>query len=1030
MNVILFFRFSKCVRSKYFVGQTAMDESLSDFQEAKPSCKGPKPVQKSNKPKTRKVTKCIKGQKDIRTALKGKKNDLILYSKDFDNVCKKSGVDVDSEQLQLAIALSKSLQAESSSNPESSQTIPSQERVAKIRKTLQEYGFKVPEPKITNKRAKKHRKEYKLLTTTEDERHQKITGKYSEILFENFDSSKLEYNNSIDQDSDAKIFYFAANIPYEYMKDNSIFYVDNLLEKSITSGCLLRDWSTIPGRPQSPKLYDTITMNFKEIDCSQDELDVILSGSIKSVKDIIASKQIEHKSKYRDCEIPKFVIDDDDNEEKVSSDVSGTEIDNQSSKTIDDQADETENKSPFQKAFKMKSPVKKVLEVSPVKEVIEIKSPTKEVLVNSKPFDEEVIDVEAHNKLTQQYRSCSPDIFDDELSSIMEVSKPINGLSQELKTKVFTEDNFMDLTQGANVLSQNSEKSSQLSQNITKRKSNDYMEITECIVGSSQQIRENLKEIDLTRSPDKKKAILEENCGISIHFNTENVNLRQSLYFTDQNPNDSINQNITDKQNETVVLNHPDNLNAHQTPKDNIDLTQSSNEDDEKIIVTEENNQISDNGEFETMDLTQSSNSSNHSHDLPLVYVGNSQTQKSLDDTILINEDEYLGILGKGKKSMAFENEAPNRVLHLTQEVKDTSIEYNPSPVMGRNTETANYSFYEDFEHDHSANTENSKSNELDIDLSKEYNNSSHNTKSKESNDIDLTQSSDTSEEMFASPEPRPVTTLQNPNNSSLGKQDNVSIDYDEMLRDDNVCNKENFKESDNDNSLMLKYDSSKSAVYDDVEIVETNNECDINSSQNSEVFNISDKELDYSMHKSRHDIPRDNFDFGGISVLDNVTKLSFRKSLSEGNYNSVSPNKNVTMEDSFLPEVCIKKTDIKNIDTDQNDPENPKESSVLNVQEVLDNNNGVITIQTPKNSEYILKTDNVTPMMDYASMSTPQRNRELDKYGLKPFKRKRGKIYKGHIMIKERFPDITVFFPYKFLKLLWSNLRKICNSG
>ncbi|CAH1641775.1 unnamed protein product [Spodoptera littoralis] len=58
--------------------------------------------------------------------------------------------------------------------------------------------------------------------------------------------------------------------------------------------------------------------------------------------------------------------------------------------------------------------------------------------------------------------------------------------------------------------------------------------------------------------------------------------------------------------------------------------------------------------------------------------------------------------------------------------------------------------------------------------------------------------------------------------------------------------------------------------------------------------------------------------------------------------------------------------------------------------QDVLANTNGVINVKTPNKSEYVIKTCDVTPMSDYTSMSTPERNKELDKYGLKPFKRKR----------------------------------------
>ncbi|KAJ8708388.1 hypothetical protein PYW07_010513 [Mythimna separata] len=1080
---------SQCVRSKYFTGQTDMDESLSDFQEEKKSCKGPKPNKKPAKPKSRKVTKRIKGQNDIRTALKGKKNELVAYSKEFDTVCKKSGLDVDSEQLQLAIALSKSLQTESNA-PETSQALSSQQRVAKIRKTLQEYGFKVPEAKISvGKKTKKYRKQYKLLTVPEEEKHQNITGKYTRILFENLDQSKVE-QESYNIEESARIFYIASSIPYEYIKDNNIFYVDDLVEKSTTSGLLLRDWSEIPGRPESPKLVDTFAMNFKDIDCSQDELDIILSGPVKSVKDIFASKEMEYKRKYKDFDVPKLVIEDEemipteDIESKIDKDVININRNVHESGL-------TENSDSLQKPAEVeinRSPVKILLEDKTlVTEVIELISPIKQV-----NGPKEVINIETSDK---QYRSCSPDIFDDEISSIMETSKPVVVLSQEHKTKVFSQDNYMDLTQCANIPSQHSEKGIQLSQNITKRRSNDFMEITDCIVGSSQPIREELKEIDLTQSPEDNGAIVDGNININ---EGDNVS---------KNATDSTSINITDEQQITVLSNHL-NTDSRRAEKEDIDLTQSSNEDESRTNI-ELNVERPGKKVEESMDLTQSSNSTDVS--LPLVDVGNSQSQASLDDTIIVDKDEYIA---KIKKS-CFSTEASSQVVDLTQ-AQDISIEYHPSPVKVASSELCSNSFYEDFVHEHSTNTENSKETALNSDLNEQE--SSYNESKEANDDIDLTQGSSSSEEIVVSQRPS-IVHEKAPNNSSLGKQDDVSIDYDEIIIEDNINNKESFrdngrnsnltqqhdlseihndletvndnndldinssqnselgfqisdneldyslhesrrdfqtdkgrgkdnvtqhydsskleadndieilddndddinssqnsevfrisdkeldyslhksrrdysinnfnvKENEEDKNMNLKYDSSKSEVDNDIEILDDNNEADLQSSQNSEAFQISDKELDYSLHKSRRDFPVDNFEFGSISVLDNVTTLGrSRKSLSEGCEPYFNEDKNDMEEDSYLPEVYVKKTDNKIVETTQLEAEG---MSPIKVQEILRSKDGIINIKTPKNSEYIIKTVDVTPMADFASMSTPQRNRELDRYGLKPFKRKR----------------------------------------
>ncbi|XP_048003297.1 structure-specific endonuclease subunit SLX4 [Leguminivora glycinivorella] len=102
-------------------------------------------------------------------------------------------------------------------------------------------------------------------------------------------------------------------------------------------------------------------------------------------------------------------------------------------------------------------------------------------------------------------------------------------------------------------------------------------------------------------------------------------------------------------------------------------------------------------------------------------------------------------------------------------------------------------------------------------------------------------------------------------------------------------------------------------------------------------------------------------------------------------------------MRDS-LPMVDVKgtgksKSPLYKIDDPTSDPKSPtinKESAETRTETPKTKVKNQVNVETPKQSEYIVKTDNVTPMMDYASMSTPERNKELDKYGLKPFKRKR----------------------------------------
>ncbi|CAH0697357.1 unnamed protein product [Spodoptera exigua] len=932
-----------------------MDESLSDFQEAKQSCKGPKPVTKPSKPKTRKVTKRIKGQKDIRTALKGKKNELEAYTKEFDNVCKKSGLDVDSEQLQLAIALSKSLQTEANEN-ENTSTLTSQQRVANIRKTLQEYGFKVPEAKITAvKKARKLKKIYKLLTMPEEEKHQIITSKYTQVLFENLDKSIIEQNC---EDLNARVFHIASNILYECMKDDSIFYVDSLVERSKSNGSLLRDWSEIPGRPVSPKPEAPNTMDFKDIDCSQNELDVILSGSIKSVKDILDSKYSKLKNNA-----PCIIINDED---KCNNKMDSSII------SIDDNHEvETINKSPFEKAFGLQSPIKKVGPKTPVKRLFNDESCVSDVIEITSPKVEnkdcKVLNIESKLKVTEPCRSVSPDIFDDELSSIIDVSKPINILSQEHKTKVFSQDNYMDLTQCANVVSQNSEKSALLSQDVTKRKSNDFMEITECVVGSSQPIREELKEIDLTQSPEANNTIRGGNNSINVDNNLDKVSVNISN-DVEQETSDSVSQNITDEQNVTVVPNERINMDK----EDNVDLTQSSNEGDGNMEVIDDNNEARGKNAGESINLTQSSNSDDLDG-LPSVNFGDSHAQTYLDDTIIVDPVDYISN-GKVKQSTLLGNRAQSPVCDLTQEQE---AESDSNPVLAKNNEPCT-SFYEDFVHEHS---ESDISKEIEQNV-RNKDDSNNVLREEETDDIDLTQSSDTTEEIS-----NHIESDKNIfNNSSLGKNGDISIDYDEIDTEDNSYNTVSLKDNEKNDSMTQKSEDNH------IHIIDENDEA-LNTSQNSEVFHISDKELDYSLHKSRFELPKDNFDFGGISVLNNITRLDGTRNLSEiGQRISVANENGV----DSLPEIKFGNENEKGIDKTELHVNMDITSEEF--QDVLANTNGVINVKTPNKSEYVIKTGDVTPMADYASMSTPERNRELDKYGLKPFKRKRAIKILTHI--------------------------------
>lgn len=930
-----------------------MDESLSDFQETKLNYKGPKTTQKVVKTKARKVTKRIKGQKDIRTALKGKKNELISYTKEFENVCKRSGIDVDSEHLQVAIALSKSLQTDVVDDVSTSKP---QGRSARIRTTLQEYGFKVPDLKITAKsRIKKHRKQYKLLNISEEEKHQKIRNKFSQILFETLDYKPIAGSS---YQSCTPIFNIATKLEYEFMKNNNIFYVNslaNLIERYTSIGSLLKNWAVIPGRPVSPQFFEESTMDFSEILCSQDELDIILSGPIKSANRIITSKVLDSE-KLIDSNVPKDEPESEGNY-KVKEDDKENKLDHVTI-NIDEEV--------------------KVNEI---------------ILSKSSEFGKVTT-----NTLTvqEQYRSCSPDLFDDEVSCIMESTKQV--LSQEQKTKLFTEEGSnMDLTECANI---HFGKAESICTNATKIIHNDFMEMTECAISASQGIKGNVKEIDLTQSPDE-TSILEMNC------NTRN--------FMVESPDNSFNESNVHKTDPAVSHIEEDNRSTvNKSPiecidlfinsstsnnkiiskseifveelSDEIDLTQSSNENENIKAAIIQGDVVKE--KVESMDLTQSSKSSVESDDLPEINLVRTQkSQTDLDDTIILKEEEYLSAVDKVKKPEVTEDE---QIFDLTQ-VGEEFIKDDNLPK----ERISKLSFYEDFIHDHSddhqniANVEHSNANnsitnpskDSDIDLTQRSDsstdNNSINNLSKEN--IDLIQTSDKSTDQRDCP--RLIYVKNIPNNSNLGKKNDISIDYDEIC--DGGGNESILKENfdlDRDSSIVQPQNDN------DLEIVDSNNDLTSNVSQTSEVFDLTDKELDYSLHKSKLDQPMANFDydFDGISVVDdNIESENLENCLS------CSSDKNGSLEESYLPDINIGRTEKATDHDDKIDACcSPNKAGNTN------HNRNTIPIVTPKNSEYVIKTNNVTPMVDYALMTTPQRNKELDKYGLKPFKRKRGNSY------------------------------------
>lgn len=854
----------KQIISKYFC--KVMDESLNDFQEKKTKCSGPK---LNNKPKPRaKPKKQVKGQKDIRTLIQIKKNELITFTKDFNNVCSKSGIDVDSQELQLAIALSKSLQDQGQVEPGTSQdntTLTSQERSNQIRRTLQEYGFKVSDTKNkseANKRVKKYKKPYRLLMTSETERLQKISNKYSRILFQNPDLE--ECDDSID--SNKGLYYFGTNISYKFMRSNDLFHIPEIVEDiSLNKGGLLRNWCDIPGRPCSPVLLNDFPFSISDIDCTQAELDTILSGTLIAAKAIFNSK-----------------LDRNSPLEETKSEV----------KT-------NQSKDIVCIPLFIKSQ-----DEEPVNE-------TKNICIDKNFTNSEDCTLVTMPSSPHRNRSLSPDIFGDDASSLIENSIIIDAYHTTKKTvntqiidlcepKIRTN---LNLAEQTTLLSETS--------NDTKRISNDFMDLTECVSKTSQKYKSNL--LSLSTNVNEGEVIYNDCMEI-----TECIkSLSQKSYVGHSD-------NVTTASDVTLCT--------------GLQVKGSYSIDKDGVAIC---------------DLTQSSNSD---EELPMVEIGG--TQKSLScDTIIVDYDNYVNVSSNDSIK-----EQDKEKLNT---YKDDAIGF----IEENNVELSTLSTRPYLSVDNGIDTSITVVNE---NISIIHNHT-------DVSDIDLTQSSGSSVDLHQS------KTVPADNYNNLGKVGDVSIDYDEICVD--PAENEHFPDEQLD-EIQTKYaNDSSNVAMSSKNSTEYSQQQMSNSSNTSKVFDLSDRELNYSMCKSNIE----NFELGGISIMDNLSNLTGSK-----HYNSYQTKGtlNRSLSDSCLPSVSFK--DNKRIVSSNRQTEKyiKLNESIYSTPIKAVIKDDKISVQTPTNSEYVIKVREVTPMLDYAAMSSPERNKELEKYGLKPFKRKRGENF------------------------------------
>ncbi|XP_072946519.1 uncharacterized protein mus312 [Epargyreus clarus] len=1075
------------------------------------------------------------GQKDIRTLIKKKKNELVSYSKDFELICKQSGIDVDPEQLQLAIALSKSLQDSEASNSDTKATknLTSNQRKGKIRTTLQEYGFKVPEIKSnTGKKVKRYRKQYKLLLVSDNEKQQIVADKYAQILIRNINICSVDDNSLCKVDnSDSFLYHLSTNITYECIKNDDIYYVPDLIQKTSNERHnLLRDWSTIPGRPVSPKIEPS-NINFDSIECSQEELCDILSGTIETAQNIV-------KRNY---------------ENNITSEISSEEIKSNTESSDIHTSVEAHNNS-NQNSIKIELVQEKLTEMNSDK--------------TSKVADD-FIDLsnykETENMRLPPNRSYSPDIFDDEVTIIMDSSKDMQEEATE-KTTVREQNDFMDLTECVNVNFNNTnfKQNPCLSQgsNKTTINANDFMELTACVTANSQKIlkdiqiekennnpnivedNSNIDNMDLTQSSSSNSLpILEKDTCSNKSLEDDTIIMIDEDYCninTGRNPvmpsrdTDIIDLVAGQNSYPKVLHNAPDHhavIHLVQSPEndtekseelgcnknsDSIDLTQASKCENDlpmsgsskmssiDIISNhdpKEDNNIQDiaedklnspevncnydnaynpeidlenslginrnsidyhdyhafddpindiplspcnsdksetednislkNKSLEAMDLTQSSKSEDSIkivNEIDDVITRHTPTpndeiimESSLqDDTILLNGEDYCP------------NNLANNDLERGDdidiiEIKNSSL---TKKICNNINENCNHSNIDraqqssgaildcdnDFEFDNLLkNVSNSKQSTTRTSNSYyEDENNHENEPETQNRECDLTQHSDCSEDKNCSPNIAEIS-------HNFGNQQDISDDENSEIdltqHSDSEDNIRKTNELNNKNIISIVYDEDYIETYNknDCDIVfeapTYNNSKEIgnhskdlsSSSQNSEVFEISDNEFNYSINQHKQDSVRLNdtrFDIGGMSIINEfLSRKSDAIRREKLSCSCSTPETNESRNQNCLVQDTVDFNDkVLNINENKRKSYTEIESVKIATPSKSKSCDNVLFAQTPKHNDYIIKTDQVTPMPKYEMMSSPERNEELDKFGIKPLKRKRAIQILTHI--------------------------------
>uniref|UniRef100_A0A182JRC5 Structure-specific endonuclease subunit SLX4 n=1 Tax=Anopheles christyi TaxID=43041 RepID=A0A182JRC5_9DIPT len=329
-------------------GQKAEEDD--DFEEAK--CESPKSQPKKTKvlraatKKPAKVPKRPRNQVDIRKVFKKYKNDHEILQELLKE--HSASEQIDPEQLQMALAMSRSLaEQESSDHPTTSVALGGEDsslasssgsseerRIVRIRTTLEQFGFRCKNrytdydlnvifgsTGTKNVKKIKHKRATNLQLRSREELSVFIESQAKKLfpleMIEKSDERAAPLDLDNIQSYLSNLFWIAqTELSSEQLMEK--YYVPELLEANPAPvGCMLKDWSKIPGRECTPE-----RSNDGSTELAQDTAEDRENDESKGVVDVVAENNTRMSSPdlFNDSELDNHLIVSDQTGNLVACD--------------------------------------------------------------------------------------------------------------------------------------------------------------------------------------------------------------------------------------------------------------------------------------------------------------------------------------------------------------------------------------------------------------------------------------------------------------------------------------------------------------------------------------------------------------------------------------------------------------------------------------------------------------------------------------------------------------------------------------